>query len=150
MLPAGKLLKAFKVEMASLSASGDESGRQELAALGLRMAGQLGLAESPTLLSTLIVNSEKRLFLGALDPDSEIVNTGRSAAEELAFRETEGANLRALVRKGEPAHAWMATAPAEVRGRFADLFALEGEVAASRYLVEAMDRAASQAAGGAR
>ena len=133
----GKLMGFFKTELAGMKVPGRETEFQELAGLGLRLAEQQRLTESPSLITELIAQSWRMKFLKDLDPETEITNSGRSVAEELAVATTENENLSKLMKEVALAQDFLLSAPIEVQGQYADRMMMDGEMAAVRYLLDA-------------
>jgi len=136
-----KLLGFFKTELAGMKESGHEEDRQNLAALGLRLAEQQRLTESPSLITELIAHGQRMKFLKELDPETEIANSGRSVAEELVVATAEKENLAKLMKEVTPAQEFLQNAPIEVQGQYSDRMMMDGEMAAVRYLLEAKAKA---------
>ena len=137
----GELLRFFKTELAATKLPGREAEFQELAALGLRFAEKQRLSESPSMMTELIAQSWRVKFLKDLDPETEIDNSGRSVAEELAVAAAEKDTLSKLMKEVTPAQQYLLTAPIEVQGQYADRMMMDGEMAAVRYLLEVMAKA---------
>ena len=137
----GKLMGFFKTELAGMKVPGREAEFQELAGLGLRLAEQQRLTESPSLITELMAHSWRMKFLKDLDPETEIANSGRSVAEELVVATAEKENLSKLMKEVTPAQEFLQNAPLEVQGQYSDRVMMDGEMAALRYLLEAMAKA---------
>lgn len=137
----GKLMGFFKTELALMKAPGRETEFQELAGLGLRLAEQQRLTESPSLFTELMAHGQRMRFLKELDPETEIANSGRSIAEELVLATAEKESLSKLVKEVTPAQEFLQNAPLEVQGQYADSMMMDGEVAALRFLLEVMAKA---------
>ena len=131
----------FKTELALMKAPGRETEFQELAGLGLRLAEQQRLTESPSLFTELMAHGQRMRFLKELDPETEIANSGRSIAEELVLATAEKESLSKLVKEVTPAQEFLQNAPLEVQGQYADSMMMDGEVAALRFLLEVMAKA---------
>ena len=137
----GKLMGFFKTELAGMKVPGQETEYQELAGLGLRLAEQQRLTESPSLITELMAHGQRMRFLKELDPETEIANSGRSVAEELVLATAEKENLSNLMKEAAPAQQYLETAPIEVQGQYSDRMMMDGETAALRYLLETMAKA---------
>ena len=124
-----------------MKAPGRETEYQELAALGLRLAEQQRFTESPSLITELTAHGQRMKFLKDLDPETEIANSGRSVAEELVVATAEKENLSKLMKEAAPAQQYLRNAPIEVQGQYSDRMMMDGEMAALRYLLEAMAKA---------
>lgn len=131
----------FVDQLKEMKAPGRETEYQELAALGLRLAEQQRFTESPSLMNELLAQGQRMKFLKDLDPETEIANSGRSVAEELAVATAEGKALSKLLKEAVPAEQYLETAPIEVQGQYSDRMMMDGEMAALRYLLEAMAKA---------
>ena len=131
----------FVDQLKEMKAPGRETEYQELAALGLRLAEQQRFTESPSLLNELLTQGQRMKFLKDLDPETEIANSGRSVAEELVVATTEGKALSEFLKEAAPAEKYLETAPIEVQGQYSDRMMMDGEMAALRYLLEAMAKA---------
>ena len=131
-----KIIGFFKKELANLKAAGHDEARQSLAALGLKLSEQQRLTQSPTLMSDLTALSWRGFFLKELDAGSEIVNTGRTAGQELEASTEEKKRMVQFVKANTSAQQYLATAPLEVQGQYADQMMMDGEMAAIKYLLE--------------
>ncbi len=131
----------FKKELGRLKASGLEEDRQNLAELGLRLSEQQRLTESSTLISDLTALSWRGLFLKEMDPNTEIVNSGKTAGQELEIATLEKQRMGELMKSTASAHQYLSTAPLEVQGQYADRMMMDGEMAALQYLLEAKAKA---------
>ncbi len=80
-------------------------------------------------------------FLKDLDPETEIANSGRSVAEERVVATAEGKALSKLLKEAAPAEQYLLNAPIEVQGQYSDRMMMDGQMAALRYLLEAMAKA---------
>ena len=107
----------------------------------MRLAEQQRLTESPSLITELMAHSWRMKFLKDLDPETEIANSGRSVAEELVVATAEKENLSKLMKEVTPAQEFLQNAPLEVQGQYSDRVMMDGEMAALRYLLEAMAKA---------
>ena len=136
-----KLLGFFKTELARMKTPERETEFQELAGLGLRLAEQQRLTESPSLITELIAQSWRMKFLKDLDSETEIANSGRSVAEELVVATAEGKALSRLLKEAAPAEQYLLNAPIEVQGQYSDRMMMDGEMAALRFLLEVMAKA---------
>ena len=138
----GKMAGLFKTELAAMRAAGQDTELQELASLGMRLAEQQRLTQSPSLITELMAHAMRMRFLKELDPETEIANSGRSVAEELVVAATEKENLSKLMKEINPAHEYLQTAPLEVQGQYADRMMMDGEMAAIKYLLKEKARSA--------
>ena len=136
-----ELVGFFKKELVRLKASGLEEERQNLAELGLRLSEQQKHTESSTLISDLTALSWRSFFLKEMDPNTEIVNTGKTAGQELELAAMEKQRMSELMKSSASAHQYLTTAPIEVQGQYSDRMMMDGEMAALRYLLEVMAKA---------
>lgn len=81
------------------------------------------------------------MVLKELDPGTEIVNTGRTAAQELAMALAEKRRMNQFMLTLPPAAAYLRTAPLEVQVEYAGRMMTDGELAAMRYLMVEMAKA---------
>lgn len=140
LMAPSQFTRFFRTEMDALKTSGQVEEHQETAALGLRVAEQIRLTKSPSLLAELMAAGMRMHFLKELDPATEIANTGRSIAEELATAENGRESLSSLMKQLEPAQTWLQTAPLEVQAQYADRMMMDGEAAAVRFLLTQMPK----------
>jgi hypothetical protein len=131
---AGRAMRFFMDRLEGMKSEGKEEGTQALGELGLRMMEQVRLSPAPSYTNELIVKGGKIVFLQAMDPETGIGDTGRTAAQEIERLRIQQRNDRAQLDQFSKIEKEAANAPVGVVSRYTDIMMLEGAMAAIRYL----------------